>query len=83
MEPLPFPLRIWNAPLAARKMIRSPAGSGNVLVEAGDAQGRAQARRGPGSRPVQESANVVVRMATIGSDGPTGPLQEDVGELSW
>ena len=34
-------------------------------------------------RPVQVSARVVVRMATIGVDGPTGTFQEDDGELGW
>jgi hypothetical protein len=36
-----------------------------------------------GGRPVQESAEVIVRMATIGPDGPTGTFQEDTGELNW
>jgi len=36
-----------------------------------------------GGRPVEESAKVVVRLATIGADGPTGTLQEDTGELRW
>ena len=36
-----------------------------------------------GGRPVLESAKVIVRMATIGLDGPTGTFQEDTGELSW
>jgi NAD(P)-dependent dehydrogenase (short-subunit alcohol dehydrogenase family) len=36
-----------------------------------------------GGRPVEESAKVVVRMATIGADGPTGTFQEDAGELPW
>ena len=34
-------------------------------------------------RPVEVSARVVVRMATLGSDGPTGTFQEDDGELNW
>jgi NAD(P)-dependent dehydrogenase (short-subunit alcohol dehydrogenase family) len=34
-------------------------------------------------RPVEISARIVVRMATIGSDGPTGTFQEDDGELGW
>jgi len=38
---------------------------------------------GGGGRPVEESAKVIVRMATIGTDGPTGTFQEDVGELAW
>jgi NAD(P)-dependent dehydrogenase (short-subunit alcohol dehydrogenase family) len=36
-----------------------------------------------GGRPVEESAQVVVRVATIGTDGPTGTFQEDVGILGW
>ncbi|SIO88611.1 Short-chain dehydrogenase/reductase SDR [Nocardiopsis sp. JB363] len=34
-------------------------------------------------RPVEESAEVVVRMATLGPDGPTGTLQDESGELPW
>ncbi|MBX6389100.1 MAG: SDR family NAD(P)-dependent oxidoreductase [Frankia sp.] len=34
-------------------------------------------------RPVEISARVIVRMATIGIDGPTGTFQEDDGELGW
>lgn len=40
----------------------------------------------PGShpgRPAEVSAQVVVRWATIGPDGPTGTFQEDDGELGW
>lgn len=36
-----------------------------------------------GGRPVEVSASFVVRMATIGKDGPTGTLQEDTGVLAW
>ena len=35
------------------------------------------------SRPVEVSARNIVRMATIGKDGPTGTFQEDDGELGW
>ncbi|WP_369068459.1 SDR family NAD(P)-dependent oxidoreductase [Kineococcus terrestris] len=34
-------------------------------------------------RPVQDSARVVVRLATLGADGPTGTLQDENGELAW
>jgi NAD(P)-dependent dehydrogenase (short-subunit alcohol dehydrogenase family) len=34
-------------------------------------------------RPVEVSAEVIVRMAGIGKDGPTGTFQEDAGELAW
>jgi NAD(P)-dependent dehydrogenase (short-subunit alcohol dehydrogenase family) len=36
-----------------------------------------------GGRPVGISARVIVRMATIGKDGPTGTFQEDDVELAW
>lgn len=38
---------------------------------------------GGNGRPVEESGKVVVRMATIGADGPTGTFQEDTAELAW
>jgi NAD(P)-dependent dehydrogenase (short-subunit alcohol dehydrogenase family) len=34
-------------------------------------------------RPVEESARVVVRLATQGPGGPTGTLQDEHGELPW
>jgi NAD(P)-dependent dehydrogenase (short-subunit alcohol dehydrogenase family) len=34
-------------------------------------------------RPVEESARVVVRLATLGADGPTGTLQDESGTLPW
>jgi NAD(P)-dependent dehydrogenase (short-subunit alcohol dehydrogenase family) len=34
-------------------------------------------------RPVEESARVVVRLATLGVDGPTGTLQDETGVLPW
>ena len=37
----------------------------------------------PGGRGAEESARVVVRMATMGPNGPTGTLQEETGELRW
>jgi NAD(P)-dependent dehydrogenase (short-subunit alcohol dehydrogenase family) len=37
----------------------------------------------PGGRPVEEGAEVIVRMATIGKDGPTGTFQEDDHEFRW
>jgi NAD(P)-dependent dehydrogenase (short-subunit alcohol dehydrogenase family) len=40
-------------------------------------------RPNPQGRPVEISARNIVRMATIGSDGPTGTFQEDDGELGW
>jgi hypothetical protein len=40
-------------------------------------------RRLPGGQPVEESTEVIVRMATIRKDGPTGTFQEDDHELAW
>jgi NAD(P)-dependent dehydrogenase (short-subunit alcohol dehydrogenase family) len=37
---------------------------------------------GAGQR-VEKGAEVIVRMATIGPDGPTGTFQEGEGELAW
>ncbi|MGY2008237.1 hypothetical protein ACW9HJ_25245 [Nocardia gipuzkoensis] len=34
-------------------------------------------------RPPEESARTVVRLATLGADGPTGTLQDETGELAW
>ncbi len=34
-------------------------------------------------QPVDKGAEVIVRMATIGTDGPTGTFQEGEGELAW
>ena len=34
-------------------------------------------------QPVEDGAEVIVRMATIGKDGPTGTFQENDGELAW
>jgi NAD(P)-dependent dehydrogenase (short-subunit alcohol dehydrogenase family) len=34
-------------------------------------------------QPVEKGAEVIVRMATIGRDGPTGTFQENEEELAW
>jgi NAD(P)-dependent dehydrogenase (short-subunit alcohol dehydrogenase family) len=34
-------------------------------------------------QPVEKGAEVIVRMATIGKDGPTSTFQENGGELAW
>lgn len=38
---------------------------------------------GTGGRPAEISAKTVVDLATIGSDGPTGTLQDENGVLAW
>ncbi|MEU0790075.1 SDR family NAD(P)-dependent oxidoreductase [Amycolatopsis sp. NPDC005961] len=34
-------------------------------------------------RPVEQSARVVVRLATLDASGPTGTLQDEAGHLPW
>jgi len=34
-------------------------------------------------RPVEESARIVVRLATLDADGPTGTFQDEGGVLPW
>jgi NAD(P)-dependent dehydrogenase (short-subunit alcohol dehydrogenase family) len=34
-------------------------------------------------QPVEKGAEVIVRMATIGENGPTGTFWENDGELAW
>ncbi len=34
-------------------------------------------------RSVVDSAKTVVRLATLGADGPTGTFTDELGELSW
>jgi NAD(P)-dependent dehydrogenase (short-subunit alcohol dehydrogenase family) len=34
-------------------------------------------------QPVEKGAEVIMRMATIGKDGPTGTFSEDSGPLQW
>jgi NAD(P)-dependent dehydrogenase (short-subunit alcohol dehydrogenase family) len=34
-------------------------------------------------QPVERGAEVIVRMATIGKNGPTGTFEENEGELAW
>jgi NAD(P)-dependent dehydrogenase (short-subunit alcohol dehydrogenase family) len=36
-----------------------------------------------GGRSPAESAKIVVRLATLGTDGPTGTLQDELGKLNW
>jgi NAD(P)-dependent dehydrogenase (short-subunit alcohol dehydrogenase family) len=34
-------------------------------------------------QPVEDGARVIVRLASIGADGPTGTFEEDEGPLPW
>jgi NAD(P)-dependent dehydrogenase (short-subunit alcohol dehydrogenase family) len=37
----------------------------------------------PGGRSPEETAQVIVRLATLGPDGPTGTFQDEDGVLAW
>ena len=36
-----------------------------------------------GGQPVEEAVGVIVRMATLGPDGPSGTVEENTGTLQW
>ena len=36
-----------------------------------------------GHKSVQQGAEIIVRMATIGPDGPTGGFYDDMGVVPW
>lgn len=52
-------------------------------VEPGTTATDMTAALGATGRPPHESAEVVVRLATLDPDGPTGTLQDDHGPLPW
>ncbi len=37
----------------------------------------------PGAQPVEGAVDVIVRMATLGPDGPTGMVQEESSTIAW
>lgn len=37
----------------------------------------------PGGRTPEESARIIVRLATLGADGPSGTFQDEDGVLAW
>ncbi|SBN61629.1 NAD(P)-dependent dehydrogenase, short-chain alcohol dehydrogenase family [Curtobacterium sp. 9128] len=82
-----LPLPLYSASKAAATMLTvqyakaHPAIRFNA-VEPGPTATDMTAGFGIG-RPVEESARVVVRLATLGADGPTGTLQDEGGPLAW
>jgi hypothetical protein len=54
-----------------------------VTLITGANKGIEYAAEFPGGRPVADSAEIVVRVATMGADGPTGTFQKDGGEFGW
>ncbi|MGI5190255.1 SDR family NAD(P)-dependent oxidoreductase [Promicromonospora sp. CA-289599] len=82
-----LPLALYSASKAAATMLtvhyaRSEPGIKFNALEPGATATDMTAAFGIG-RPPEESARVVVRLATIGPDGPTGTLQDESGELPW
>ncbi|MCI3221351.1 SDR family NAD(P)-dependent oxidoreductase [Streptomyces sp. NP-1717] len=82
-----LPLALYSASKAAATMLtvqyaKSQPGIRFNAVEPGTAATDMTAAFGVGRRP-EESAAVVVRLATLGADGPTGTLRDENGELPW
>lgn len=82
-----LPLTLYSASKAAATMLtlqyaKSQPGIKFNALEPGTAATDMTAAFGIG-RPPEESAKVVVRLATLGTDGPTGTLQDEAGKLPW
>jgi NAD(P)-dependent dehydrogenase (short-subunit alcohol dehydrogenase family) len=82
-----LPLALYAASKAAATMLtvqyaKSQPGIKFNALEPGATATDMTAAFGIG-RPVAESARTVVRLATLGADGPTGTFQDEHGELRW
>ncbi|GAA2466571.1 SDR family NAD(P)-dependent oxidoreductase [Winogradskya humida] len=82
-----MPLALYAASKAAATMLtvqyaKSQPGIKFNAVEPGTTATDMTAAFGIG-RPATESAKVVVRLATLDPDGPTGTLQDELGTLNW
>jgi NAD(P)-dependent dehydrogenase (short-subunit alcohol dehydrogenase family) len=82
-----LPLALYAASKAAATMLtvqyaKSQPGIKFNALEPGATATDMTAAFGIG-RPVAESAAVVVRLATLGADGPTGTLRDEHGELPF
>ena len=82
-----LPVPLYSASKAAATMLtlqyaKSQPGIRFNAVEPGTTATDMTAAFGIG-RPAQESARVVVRLATLDATGPTGTLQDEAGELAW
>lgn len=80
-------LALYSASKAAASMLtlqyaKSHPGIKFNAVEPGTTATDMTAGFGMG-RPAAMSAPIVVRLATLGIDGPTGTLQDEHGELRW
>jgi NAD(P)-dependent dehydrogenase (short-subunit alcohol dehydrogenase family) len=82
-----MPLALYAASKAAATMLtiqyaKAHPGIKFNALEPGTTATDLTAAYGMG-RPAEESARVVVRLATLGVDGPTGTLQDETGTLPW
>ncbi|MFJ8792495.1 SDR family NAD(P)-dependent oxidoreductase [Streptomyces sp. NPDC102462] len=82
-----LPLALYSASKAAATMLtvqyaKSQPGIKFNALEPGTTATDLTAGFGIG-RPVEDSARVVVRLATLDADGPTGTFQDETGELPW
>jgi len=82
-----LPLALYSASKTAATMLtvhyaRSQPGIRFNALEPGTTATDMTAAFGIG-RPVEESARVVVRLATLDAAGPTGTFSDEAGELPW
>ncbi|SNQ47618.1 NAD(P)-dependent dehydrogenase, short-chain alcohol dehydrogenase family [Frankia canadensis] len=82
-----LPLALYSASKSAATMLtvhyaKSQPGIKFNALEPGTTATDMTAAFGIG-RPVEESARVVVRLATLDPTGPTGTFQDEAGELPW
>jgi NAD(P)-dependent dehydrogenase (short-subunit alcohol dehydrogenase family) len=82
-----LPLALYSASKSAATMLtvqyaKSQPGIKFNAVEPGPTATDMTAGFGIGRSP-EESARTVVRLATLGADGPTGTFQDENGELPW
>ncbi|WP_406079224.1 SDR family NAD(P)-dependent oxidoreductase [Micromonospora sp. NBC_00858] len=82
-----LPLALYSASKSAATMLtvhyaKSQPGIKFNALEPGTTATDMTAAFGIG-RPVEESARVVVRLATLDATGPTGTFQDEAGHLPW
>src|SRR3954451_19210819 len=82
-----LPVALYSASKSAATMLtvqyaKSQPGIKFNAVEPGATATDMTAAFGIGRSP-EESARVVVRLATLDADGPTGPFQDENGEVPW
>ena len=67
--------------MLTRQYVRALSGIKVNAVDPGSS--KTNLNGGFGMQPVEVGAEVIVRMATIGPDGPTGTFRDRSGELGW